>query len=157
MADPLTSTLRLTQPTVGGDSGAWWGLLNSDMAYIDQGVNGILSINVGGGAPFTLEAAGDSGDQARYMWYKFTGLGVNCTATLPPNQKIGLASNTSTSFNLILTTGLGNTITLQPGQTFAFFCDGTNVGLLPWGTPGILPALGVSTASTLTVAESGGY
>ena len=88
MADPLTSTLRLTQPTVGGDSGAWGGLINGDLAYIDAGINGILAISINGLTSYTLEAAGDSGDQARYQWYNFTGtLAGNCTVTLPATRR----------------------------------------------------------------------
>jgi len=158
MADPLTSTLRLTQPTVGGDSGAWGALLNSDMAYIDAGVNGILSITCSS-STLALEAVGDAGDQARYKWYKFIGSpGANCTVTLPANAKVGIASNATTGgFNIILTTGGGTTLTIQNGQTVAFYCDGTNVAALPWGTPGVMPALAVSGISTLTTSETGAY
>jgi hypothetical protein len=158
MADPLTNTLRLTQPTVGGDSGAWGSLLNSDMAYIDVGVNGILSIAVAG-STLSLEAAGDSGDQARYQWYNFTGTpGAASTITLPSNQKVGIVSNSTTGgFKLTLTTGSGGTLVVQNGQTLAFYCDGTNVGLLPWGNPGVLGAISVSGVTTLNYLESGSF
>lgn len=157
MADPLTPTLRLTQPTVGGDLGSWGALLNSDWAYVDAGVNGILSIALSSNT-LTLEAAGDNGDQARYAFYKFTGTpGANCTVTMPANQKIGIASNTISTYNVILTTGGGTSVTIFPGQTVAFYCDGTNVAALPWGTPGIIPAVGVTGTTTLTASQTGSF
>jgi len=158
MTDPVTGTLRLTQPTVGGDSGSWGTILNSNLAYTDTGVNGITSISLSSNT-YTLEAAGDSGDQARAAWYSFTGSpGANCTVTLPANDKIGIASNSvSGGYAVILTTGSGNTVTIDNGSTVMFYCDGTNVNLVPWGSPGTLPALSVSSASTLTVAEKGSY
>lgn len=159
MSDPLTNTLRLTQPTVGGDSGAWGSLLNSDLAYIDQGVNQILAISVNGLTTLTLEAAGDSGDQARYQWYNFTGtLAGTCTVTVPANQKIGIVTNSTTgSHNIVLTTGGGSNLTIGAGQTFAWYCDGTNCGILPWSTNGVFPAIAVTGNTTLTVAETGSY
>ena len=158
MADPLTSTIRLTQPTVGGDLGAWGGFINADLAYVDAAINGILTINVTG-VSITLEALGDASDQARYQWYKFTGSpGNNCTATIPANQKVGIVTNSMTGgFNLILTTGSGTTVTVGPGQTFAFYCDGTNCGVMPWSTAGVLPALGVTGATLLNVGESSSF
>jgi hypothetical protein len=154
MPDPLTQTIRLTEPTVGGDSGAWGGLINSDMVAIDAAVNGILAITLSS-VSLTLEAAGDSGDQARWAWYNFTGTpGGTCTVTLPTCQKIGVVTNSTVS-NVILTTGSGGTLTITPGQTLNYFCDGTNVGLLPWGSPGTYGVIGVTGTTTLTVLETG--
>ena len=166
MADPQTSTLRLTQPLVGGDSGAWATLLNSDLAYIDAGVNGMLTIPVGGQTTYTLEAAGDAGDQARYAWYNFTGvLTANCTVTIPANQKIGIIKNGTTGgFNIVLTTGSGNSLTVSTASIVPYYCDGTNVVLLPWGgTSGgggsglTLPYIAISANTTVTAAQSGSF
>lgn len=154
MPDPLTQTIRLTQPTVGGDSGAWGGLLNGDMAYIDAATNGILGVALTS-VSLTLEAAGDSGDQARWAWINFTGTpGGTCTVTLPACQKIGVVTNSTVS-NVVLTTGSGGTLTITPGQTLNYYCDGTNVGLLPWGSPGTYGVIGVTGTTTLTALETG--
>jgi hypothetical protein len=46
MADLQTATIRLTQPTVGGDSGTWATLLNNDLAFTDEAVNQTATVNV---------------------------------------------------------------------------------------------------------------
>jgi len=158
MTDPVTGTIRLTQPTVGGDAGSWGTILNSNLAYTDTAINGITSISLTSNT-YTLEATGDSGDQARSEWYSFTGSpGANCTVTLPANTKVGIASNGVTGgYSVIMTTGSGTTVSIDNGSTVMFYCDGTNVKLVPWGSPGTLPALSVSGATTLTTSEKGSY
>jgi len=158
MTDPVTGTIRLTQPTVGGDAGSWGTILNSNLSYTDTAINGITAITLSS-STYTLPAAGDVNDQARSAWYSFSGSpGANCTVTLPANKKIGIASNAVTGgYSVILTTGSGNTITIDNGSTVMFYCDGTNVALVPWGSPGTVPAISVSGATTLTSAQKGSY
>lgn len=158
MTDPVTSTLRLTQPTVGGDAGQWGTILNSNLAFTDAGVNGIKAITLST-ASYTLADAGDANDEARSAWYSFSGApGANVTVTLPANDKIGIASNALTGgYQITMTTGSGSTAVIDNGSTVMFYCDGTNVVLLPWGTPGTLPAISVTGASTLNYAEKGAY
>lgn len=136
MSDPLTTTLRLTQPTVGGDSGTWGTLLNSNWSYVDQAGNQAVNVNVGGLSTYTLTADGSSSDQARYAFYSFTGaLTGNCTVTIPSNTKLGLFTNETTGgHNVILTTGSGDTLSIPAdGYYYWFWCDGTNVNAVPLG------------------------
>ena len=128
----FTSTIRLTQPAVGGDTGTWGGELNSDLQYIDNAVNISVTVNIAD-TNVTLVHDGSSSDQARYLRYNFTGaLTADRTVTLPPNSKVGWASNNTTGgHNLILTTGSGSTLTLTTTGWTLFQCDGTNVTAVP--------------------------
>lgn len=129
MADPLTSTLRLTEPTIGGDTGLWAGYLNNNMIFTDQGVNQTISVSIPD-TNVTLVADGTTSDQARYYAYNFTGaLTANRTVTLPNVQRQGWAANNTTGgFNVILSAG-GTTYSLPPdGVQRLYASDGsTNV------------------------------
>ncbi len=130
MADTFTSTLRLQQPTVGADAATWGGYLNTDLVLIDNAINGVAAINIAGLASYSLTVANGAVDQARNLVYNFTGaLSANCTVTLPANVKYGWATNTTTGGHaVILTTGVGNSLTLPTSAYNVFFsCDGTNV------------------------------
>jgi hypothetical protein len=128
----FTSTIRLTEPTVGGDTGLWGGEINNDLVYIDEAVNQSVTINIAD-TDITLTADGSSGDQARYLRYRFSGaLTADRTVTLPSNQKVGYASNDTTGgHSLTLTTGAGTTLTLSTDEWTLFQCDGTNVSAVP--------------------------
>lgn len=129
MPDPLTSTLRLTEPTIGGDTGLWAGYLNNNMIFTDQGVNQTISVSIPD-TNVTLVADGTTSDQARYYSYNFTGaLTANRTVTLPNVQRQGWAANNTTAgFNVILSAG-GTTLSLPPdGLQRLYNSDGaTNV------------------------------
>lgn len=153
MADPLTQTLRLTQPTVGGDSGLWGGLLNSDMTYIDEGINQTIIVPVSD-ANFTLVADGTASDQARYQRYVITGAWTaNRTITLPANLKLGrVVNSTSGGFDAIFTTGSGTALQVPSGGDLFFRCDGTNV--FPGAGISNLGVRQVSAASQVTFSLS---
>lgn len=148
MADTLTTTLRLTEPTVGGDSGTWGTLLNNDLVYIDEAINQTVTVNVAD-TNVSLTSDGSSSDQARYLQYNITGAWTaDRTITLPGNAKVGwVINNTSGGHNVILSAG-GTTLSVYPGATMLFACDGTNVApLFPgWQELGTFTA---SAASSL--------
>lgn len=85
----------------------------------------LLSLPVTGGT-VTLTSV-----QASSIIQEYTGtLTSNCTIVLPPTvQLYSLQNNTSGSFSLTFTTGVGggSSITLPQGQTIIAICDGTNV------------------------------
>jgi hypothetical protein len=132
MPDPLTSTLRLTEPQIGGDTGLWAGYLNNNLIFSDQGVNQALSIAIAD-TNITPVADGTTSDQARYQTMNFTGaLTAARTVTLPNVQRQGWAANSTTGgFNVILSTGAGTTVTLPPDGVMRFYkSDGaTNIAL----------------------------
>lgn len=127
MTDTLTPTIRLTEPTPGGDSGTWATLLNSNLAYIDEAINQSITVSIAD-VNVVLIADGTVSDQARYLRYNFTGaLTADRTVTLPANVKVGYASNNTTGgHNVILSAG-GITISL-PDSAWTFFnCSGTDI------------------------------
>ena len=147
MADTYTTNLRLRQPEVGQNNNIWGGYLNTDMELIDNAVTGVVPVSINGLTTYSLTANDGTTDQARYQVYNFTGtLASACTVTLPQSAKTGYVINaTSGGQNVILTTGLGTTLTVAAGSTWAFFyCDGTNVT-----SPSVLFG---SSSSNLTVA-----
>lgn len=126
MTDSLTTSTRFTQPTVGGDSGTWGTLLNSNWSYVDIMVNQIISVSVPD-INVTLVADGSSGDQARYGVYFFTGaLTADRTITLPAVPKLGQAANFTTGgHNIILSTGSGPTLALTPDGSWFRYGSGS--------------------------------
>lgn len=128
MADPLTPTIRLTEPAVGGDNGAWGNLLNNNSTYIDEAINQTVAISIPD-TNITLVADGSGSDTARYAAYKFTGsLTATRTVTLPGNQKFGTVINATTGSHPIILTAGGATISVPADSNYYdFYCDGTNV------------------------------
>lgn len=123
----FTSTIRLTEPVVGGDTGTWGGEINSDLVYIDEAINQTVTVNIAD-TNISLVADGSSSDQARYKRYSFTGaLTADRTVTLPANMKVGYATNaTSGGKNVILSAG-ATTLSLPPESAWTLFqVDGSN-------------------------------
>lgn len=159
MPDPLTSTLRLTEPTIGGDTGLWAGYLNNNMIFTDQGVNQTISVSIPD-TNVTLIVDGTTSDQARYHAYNFTGaLTANRTVSLPNVQRQGWATNNTTGgFNVILSAGAGTALALLPDGIQRFYVsDGsTNVTVLSvgFGTGYFSGAVTVASGG-LTVSAGG--
>lgn len=148
----FTSTIRLTEPLVGGDTGTWGGELNSDLVYIDEAVNQTVTVNIAD-TNISLVADGSSSDQARYKVYSFTGaLTADRTVTLPANMKVGFAiNNTSGGHNVILSAG-ATTLTIAPNTTdWTFFnVDGSNNVT----SPGLVSSNKVTAKAFLTTSTN---
>lgn len=146
-----TSTIHLTQPTVGGDAGQWGGYLNTDLTLIDRAVNGLLTVTVPD-ANVTLVADGTTSDQSIYAVIQFNGaLTADRTITLPANYRIGKVANITTGgHNLIFTSGAGSTLTVKNDAIWVnYLSDGSSVTspLQSWGAytranPGTFKASG---------------
>lgn len=151
MADTYTSSLRLQQPTIGGDAATWGGYLNTDLVLIDNAINGVATINLAGLSSYTLTVGNGVVDQARNLVYNFTGaLSGNCTVTVPQSVKFGYAINGTTGgHSVILTTGTGGTtLTLPTAAWYQFFyCDSSNV---------LSPSIGFGYANFLNAVSIGG-
>jgi len=144
MADPLTTSVRFTQPTIGADTGLWPTYLNSNWAYADEAINQTISVAIPD-TNITLTADGTSADQARYKRYNFTGaLTAQRTVTIPNVQRDGQATNNTTGgFNVVLSAG-GTTLALPAdGYIYNWVCDGaTNIALAQEGTTALKAASG---------------
>lgn len=146
----FTSTIRLTEPLVGGDTGTWGGEINSDLVYIDEAINQTVTVNIAD-TNISLVADGSSSDQARYKRYSFTGaLTADRTVTLPANMKVGYATNaTSGGKNVILSAG-ATTLSLPPESAWTLFqVDGSNNVTTP-----ILRTGGLLSTSNFSVGQN---
>lgn len=147
----FTSTIRLTEPVVGGDTGLWGGEINSDLVYIDEAINQTVTVNIAD-TNISLVADGSSSDQARYKRYSFTGaLTADRTVTLPANMKVGYATNaTSGGKNVILSAG-GTTLSLPPESAWTLFqVDGSNNVTTPSLRTGGLVSTGNVSVGSIT-------
>lgn len=122
----------------------WGNILNAAFPLLEQGAVGNFPIpltNTNGA--YTLTLANDASDQARLAFYNFTGAITSpTTVTIPPVARIGWVSNgTSGGQNVTLTTGgTGTTLTVAPGLTYLWSCDGVNVQPVNIGVTGTLTA-----------------
>lgn len=156
MTDTLTNGLRLTQPAFGGDNNSWGTIWNNNLTYIDNGVNGNLSVALTGAGPLTLLADGSPGDQARYFGLTFTGtLSASYQVLLPINAKVGfIINNTNQTINLNIA---GQTLVVPnlpcaSGATTWYMTDGLNAlfNLAPTGN-----TTGVTNGSAAPAGQIG--
>lgn len=131
-----TTSLRLTQPTVGGDNAqAWATALDTDMTLLEDAICGDNEVSIAGLTTYTLTANNGATDQARGFYIRFTGaLAAGCTVTIPSVSRVGfMANNTTGGFAVTVTTGSGRTMVIQPALAntapfmSGYVCDGTNV------------------------------
>lgn len=121
MPDPTTPAKGLTQPTVGGDSNIWGGLLNTDLSLIDTALGGTLALSISGNTTLTSTQIQNTG-------YVFTGtLSAAATITWPSFSGFAfINNNTSGGFSITCGISGGNTVILHIGEIAAIWSDGTN-------------------------------
>lgn len=139
----------------------WGTVVNTMIPLLEQMALTNAVVNIAGLATYTLTVANNAADQARQAILPFTGaLAVNCTVTLPSVARIGWATNNTTGGkNVILTTGSGTTLTIPPGMSFVYSCDGTNITSLSIGSSGVIQAPSgvlVNNATFYQGKDSGG-
>lgn len=110
--------------------GAWGTPTSTNFTLLDQAVDGLATISVGGLTTLTLTALSGAPDQARERMQSYTGtLTTTCTVTLPNVQKWGYAQNATTGGQSIVlkTTAVGGlTMTLPPdGFWYLYWSDGS--------------------------------
>jgi hypothetical protein len=142
-----------------GENVNTWGIrLNSTINRIDYAIAGWLSLPVT--ANTTLTTSNSSDDQARAAMLKFTGAG-GFSVTIPSVSKHYIVQNAAT-LSVIITTGSGATVTVDPDDILHVVCDGTNVYELGFDGLGIKAyiasvALGASGALPATAGNAGKY
>ncbi|MFN3522233.1 MAG: hypothetical protein ACK4YQ_08280 [Phenylobacterium sp.] len=123
MPSSATPSLRLEKQFTGENINVWGEHLNTNFELIDQAISGLRTIALTG--DHTLTAANWTEDQARYAMLKFTGSAAP-TVTIPSVAKAYRIWN-ACSGALILTTGAGTAVSVDPGDIVDVLCDGTNV------------------------------
>lgn len=121
MSDPTTPAKGLTQPTVGGDTNAWGGLLNTNLALIDSALGGTAGITISGNTTLT-------GTQVQNSGFEFAGsLSATAAITWPSFSGMAVIQNGTTGGHSI-TCGIsgGTSVSVLNGETAAIWSDGTN-------------------------------
>lgn len=158
MADTYTSTLQLSLQADGSHNDGWGDIANLVFAMVDQSVNGVLALNVGGNTNVTLAwpPGTNSGNQANNAIMTFTGvLTGNISVFVPATSRRMLVVNGTTgSFNLTMAVvGTPGSVVVVPRSTqMRLWTDGTNVfsELTNVGPIAITGNLTVSTTLAVT-------
>lgn len=143
-----------------GDNLNTWGdpHLNNVIDRIRYAIAGYQSIAITG--DYTPTSANSSTSQsafeARNALLKFTGtLASNATITLPGVPMQWMIYN-ATDKTLTITTGSGNTVTVETTDTIPVYCDGTNVRTLSYGSYNLKDYIASMTASAGAVPGTTG-
>ena len=129
MPSSYTSSLRLTLPATGENSGTWGTLVNSGVTdLIDASIAGYVSVAMTD-ADYTLTVANGLTDQARRMLLNMTGtLGAARLVICPTASKLYVIKNSTTGgFAITLKTSAGTGISIPNGKTMLLMCNGTDV------------------------------
>ena len=153
MTDFVTTNKGLTEPTVGGDSGTWGNILNTDIGILDAALGGSTALtNTTGAATLTTV-------QYQNLIFNVSGtLTGNVTYTIPSG--VGgswIINNTTTgSYSVTFSSGGGGASYSAP-QSFIshIYSDGTNV-YKTITAPVSTSSITVSAAATLTTAQIAG-
>lgn len=123
MPSSYSARLRL-ELQAAGENLTTWGApkLNNVISRIDFSIAGWTTIALT--SDYTLTAS-NSDDEARSAMLKFTGSG-SYAVTIPSVSKAYHIWNASTGITTI-TTGAGDTVSIDPGAILWVICDGSNV------------------------------
>lgn len=137
------SRLPIMTPADPAVKDSWGLILNAALPCIEQTAAGIATISLTGLNSYTLSVANDAPDQARQAMLLFTGQpSAACTVTIPSVARIGWVSNQANQ-NVILATATATTnLTVPPGASFLYTCDGAAVASVAIGGVGVLNANG---------------
>lgn len=159
MPTTYSTSLRLWEGQPGDPAvrNAWGTALNTNMNLIEAAILGSATIDVTDQSAVTLTVANGAADESRPMMQIFTGaLLSDCTVTYPNVPKLFQAiNNTTGGFNIILTCGVGTTVTVPPDQLpYNCICDGSTDITIYQEQPG--PRYGDQKHSAIAL-EGGGW
>lgn len=150
MPSSFTSSLRLTLPATGENSGTWGTLVNTGITDLtDSAIAGTANITIAA-SDVTLTSVNGLADQARAMILNVTGTpGAARNIICPAVSKLYVVSNNITGgYYVTVKTSAGTGVVIPNGETKLIRCDGTNVvNALTADTVSIVD-FGVSLSST---------
>lgn len=129
MPSTYTSSLRLTLPVTGENSGTWGDLVNTGItALVDSSIAGYASVTMTD-ADYTLSNANGAADDARKMMLNISGtITVARNIICPTASKLYFIKNSTTGgFALTLKTSAGSGISIPNGRSMVLLCNGTDV------------------------------
>lgn len=127
MPSTYTTSLRLTLPATGENTGTWGLLVNSGITQlVDASIAGTASITMTA-ANYTLSNNSGSADEARAMFLDLGGSpGGSYNVICPAVSKLYFVKN-STGNAQTLKTLSGTGVSVPDGAKMVLRCDGTNV------------------------------
>jgi microcystin-dependent protein len=127
MPSSYTASLRLELQAQGENPNSWGQpKLNNLFTRVDFAIAGMFTKALTG--DYTLTSSNSADDEARAAILKFTGAGAGpFTITIPSVSKEYKVENACTSASVVITTGAGATVTIQPTEIAEIICDGSNV------------------------------
>lgn len=129
MPSSFTSSLRLTLPATGENSGTWGTLVNTGITDLtDSAIAGTANITIAA-SDVTLTSVNGLADQARAMILNVTGTpGAARNIICPAVSKLYVVSNNITGgYYVTVKTSAGTGVVIPNGETKLIRCDGTNV------------------------------
>jgi microcystin-dependent protein len=127
MPSSYTASLRFELQAQGENPNTWGQpKLNNLFTRLDFAIAGMFTKALTG--DYTLTSSNSADDEARAAMLKFTGAGAGpFTITIPSVPKEYKVWNACTSASVVITTGAGATVTIQPTEIAEIICDGSNV------------------------------
>lgn len=129
MPSSYTSSLRLTLPVTGENSGTWGDLVNDGItSLVDAAVAGYAAVTMTD-ANYTLTTANGAADESRKMMLNISGtLSAPRNVICPTASKLYFIKNATTGgFAITLKTAAGSGVSVANGRSAVLMCNGTNV------------------------------
>jgi hypothetical protein len=129
MPSSYSTNLRFELQFTGENINLWGDKLNATFSRVDDSIAGYVAITIPATGDYALTSANSnaSADEARRAHLKLTGSpAANFTITIPSVSKNYWIWNATTKVATI-TTGSGATVTIDAGDKFPVWSDGTNV------------------------------
>ena len=142
MASTFTTRARYNKQGSGDNINTWGDTILNAQCFdrIDETINGFTIKAISGNV--TLTSVNGLADEARMAVLEFTdgGLSTAPTITIPGSEKTYWVDNTALTFDVIISTGGGDTATVRAGRTSKVICDGTNCAVVDPSLDEIKPA-----------------
>jgi microcystin-dependent protein len=130
-----TDTWRIAQPETGSEDGTWGSVLNSNLAFMEQGADGMIEIDLDGqSGTYTLSVENESSDESRRAYIRIVSTpSDNVEITTPSVLKMYIIDCRSPDVSI--NTSSGTAVPLEENARAFFFCDGTQwYRMTPWIT-----------------------
>ena len=129
MPSTFDTLLRLELQAVGENASTWGTKTNTNLELIAQAIAGHISVNVGGGAAYSLLTAQASTDEVRQMFITFNGVLTSSIPVYIPASPGSwyIRDNTSGAFSITVKTSAGTGVSLTRTGLNVLACDGVSV------------------------------
>jgi len=128
MVDSPTTRNRLRKQEVGTNNNTWGTKLNEVLDCVDQVVDGVEAVDLGGATSYTLTTSDyTTSDQAKNRVLVCSNLHASGSDLIVPNVEHVYGVRNSGSTTLEVKTSAGTGVEIPAGRFTWVYCDGTNV------------------------------